>query len=60
MPLLNWHKDAKKDGKVTYDELLDGLDKLQDGLKKTKEEADKTLKKDAEAEEAQEGEEKNG
>ena len=60
VPLLNWHRDAKKDGKVTYDELIDGLDKLQDGLKKTKEEADKMRKKDAEAEEAQEGKNKNG
>ena len=60
VPLLNWHRDAKKDGKVTYDELIDGLDKLQDGLKKTKEEADKMRKKDAEAEEAREGEDKNG
>ena len=58
VPLLNWYKDAKKDGKVTYNELIDGLDKLQDGLKKTKEEADKMRKKNTE--EAQEGEEKNG
>ena len=57
VPLLNWRKDAKKDGKVTYDELMDGLDKLQDGLKKTKEESDKMREKDAEA---REGEEKNG
>lgn len=36
VPLLSWHKNAKKDGKITADELKDAAEALKDGLNKTK------------------------
>ena len=32
IPLLNWHKKAKADGKITADELKEGFDTLQEGI----------------------------
>ena len=35
VPLLNWYKDAKKDGKIDVEEIGDAANTLNDGLKKT-------------------------
>ena len=35
VPLLNWYKNAKKDGKIDVDELTDGAKILNEGLQKT-------------------------
>jgi len=32
IPLLNWYKSAKKDGKITTDEINEGVKTLQEGL----------------------------
>ena len=34
VPLLNWYKSAKKDGKITLDEWKDAADQFKDGLDK--------------------------
>jgi len=44
VPLLNWYRSAKKDGKITLDEVQDGAETLKDGLDKTKEEITKERK----------------
>lgn len=36
VPLLTWYKNAKKDGKISSDELNDALGRIADGLDKTK------------------------
>lgn len=36
VPLLSWYRNAKKDGKITTDELTDAAKALKDGLDKTK------------------------
>ena len=36
IPLLNWYKNAKKDGKIDVDEIKDGINVLQDGIDKIK------------------------
>ena len=36
VPLLSWYRNAKKDGKITTDELKDAGEALKDGLDKTK------------------------
>lgn len=41
VPLLSWYIKAKKDGKITADELKDGAETLKDGLDGVKEEIDK-------------------
>ena len=37
VPLVTWYKNAKKDGKITADEVEDAAKTLQDGISKTKE-----------------------
>lgn len=37
VPLLSWYRDAKRDGKITTDELKDAAKTLEEGTKKTKE-----------------------
>ena len=32
IPILNWYKSAKKDGKITIDEAIDGANTLNDGI----------------------------
>lgn len=32
IPILNWYKNAKKDGKISVDELIDGANTLKDGV----------------------------
>lgn len=36
VPLYNWYKNAKKDGKITKEELKDGVEIAVDGAKKFK------------------------
>lgn len=36
VPLLSWHRNAKKDGKITADELKDAAETLAHGLDETK------------------------
>lgn len=45
MPILNWYKQAKKDDKITKDEIKQGVDIVSGGIKKvmdTIEEKDKS------------------
>lgn len=32
IPILNWHKEAKKDGKITADEIKEGVNIIQNGI----------------------------
>ena len=32
IPLYNWYKNAKKDGKITKEEIDDGIETLQEGI----------------------------
>lgn len=32
IPILNWYNKAKKDGKITTDELIEGAETLKDGI----------------------------
>lgn len=38
MPLLNWYSNAKKDDKITLDEVKEGVETLKDGIKAVEEE----------------------
>lgn len=41
VPLLNWYRSAKKDGKITLDEIQEGAGTLKEGLDKTQEQINK-------------------
>lgn len=41
IPLLKWLKEAKKDGKITVDEIEEAAEIVKDGLEKTVEEIKK-------------------
>ena len=41
LPLLSWYKNAKKDGKITTEEIKEGIDTLQGGLEGVKDTIDK-------------------
>ena len=41
VPLLSWYLKAKKDGKITADEIKEGAETLSDGIKGVKDEIDK-------------------
>lgn len=41
VPLLSWYIKAKKDGKITADELKEGAETTKEGLDKFKDEIDK-------------------
>lgn len=45
IPLITWYKNAKKDGKITKEEISDGLDTLQEGVEGVKNIVDDTKKK---------------
>lgn len=45
VPLLNWYKNAKKDGKIDKDELKEGVDIIVEGSEKLKDGIDQ-IKKD--------------
>ena len=36
IPLITWYKNAKKDGKITKDEVKEGIDTLQEGIEGVK------------------------
>lgn len=44
VPLLSWHKNAKKDGKVTKEEFKEGCKSLIEGVRRTKEFLDEGIK----------------
>lgn len=35
VPLISWYKNAKKDGKITKEEIKDGVSIVKDGVDKT-------------------------
>ena len=37
VPLVTWYKNAKKDGKITPDEVKEAAEKLHEGISKTQE-----------------------
>lgn len=45
MAIMNWWKKAKADGKITKEEIQEGIDIIQDGIEDLK---DKTQKEDKE------------
>lgn len=45
LPLLTWYKNAKKDGKITKDEIDEAIDIVQDGTTKIIEETRKDKNK---------------
>lgn len=46
LPLITWYKNAKKDGKITQDEIKEGIDTLQEGLEGVKDSLDDKKKGD--------------
>lgn len=44
IPLLTWWKNAKKDGKITTDEVEEGVKTLQDGIENITKEKDEDAK----------------
>lgn len=40
IPIISWYKNAKKDGKITKDEVKEGLETLENGIKGVKESLD--------------------
>lgn len=45
-PLITWHKNAKKDGQITKDEVKEGLETLEEGIKGVKDTLDDKKKGD--------------
>lgn len=41
VPLLNWYRKAKKDGRIDLREIQDGAETLKDGLDKTREQIER-------------------
>ena len=41
VPLVNWYKNAKKDGKIDKEELKNGVDIIVEGSEKLKDKIDK-------------------
>lgn len=41
IPLVNWYRSAKSDGKITVEEIKEGVEILKDGIEDTKSEIDK-------------------
>ena len=41
IPILNWWKESKKDGKITAEEIKEGVDVLQEGINHIKNEKEK-------------------
>lgn len=44
MPLIHWHEKAKADGKITSEELKEGIEIAADGIEKVKEAANNKKK----------------
>ena len=43
LPLINWYKSAKSDGKITKEEISDGIKIAKDGIDKIKSDADEIV-----------------
>lgn len=56
VPLVNWYRKAKDDGKITPDEFEEGLNIAADGVKKV---ADETSKEKDKREEIKKGHDKD-
>ena len=41
LPLITWYKNAKKDGKITAEEVKEGVEIIANGTEKVKEEIEK-------------------
>ena len=41
VPLISWYQNAKKDGKITSEEIQEGVKIIEDGLDKLKDKDDK-------------------
>ena len=46
LPLLSWYLKAKKDGKITTEEIKEGIDTLQEGIDNVKPLIDKNKKEE--------------
>lgn len=46
LPLLTWYKNAKRDGKITEDEIKEGADTLKEGIEGVKQTLDDKKKGD--------------
>lgn len=46
IPLLSWYKNAKKDGKITIDEVKEGAETLKEGIEGVKQTLDDKKKGD--------------
>ena len=44
IPLVTWYKRAKEDGKITKEELQEGIDIVKDGVEELKDKQDKEKK----------------
>lgn len=46
IPILSWYKNANRDGKITKDEIKEGIDTLQEGIESVKDSLDDKKKGD--------------
>lgn len=46
IPLIRWYARSKKDGKITPDEVVDGVETLRDGLKDIQDKLEDNNKED--------------
>ena len=46
LKLISWYKEAKKDGKITEDEIQEGIDIINDSLKDIKEKGESNSHKE--------------
>lgn len=44
VPIMSWYIKAKKDGKITANEIKEGVEILDEGIKKTQDKIDKEKK----------------
>ena len=44
VPIMSWYIKAKKDGKISADEIKEGVEILDEGIKKTQDKIDKEKK----------------
>lgn len=45
MPIINWYREAKRDGKIDVDEIKDGVQIISDGVNGVKEDIEKEKNK---------------
>ena len=46
IPLVKWYERSKKDGKISADEVVDGVETLKDGLQNIKDKLDEEHKEE--------------